>query len=99
MNNHKISIKEIRLQPGDKVTKAFVDIALDDVTVRDFRVCQHNGGRPYVRAPFTSYRNRQGEVSFNQIVDLPEEVKGQVDTLILSVFYREQEQANAEKRK
>jgi hypothetical protein len=86
-----ISILHIRLLPGLKSTRAFVDIEIDGITLRDFRVMQ-NGGRPYVKAPFQTYKNSVGEIQFRQIIDLPDEVRGRVDTLILSAFYREKEQ-------
>lgn len=88
-----IKVKEIRLLPGHKSTRAFCDLEIDGITVRDFRVMQ-NGGKPYVKAPFSTYRNQTGELSFRQIVDFPGEVRGRIDTAVLSAFYREQEKAN-----
>lgn len=83
-----IQVLEIRLFPGHKTTKAFCDIKIGDITVRDFRIMQ-NGGRPYVKAPFQTYKNNAGEIQFRQIIDFPDEVRGQIDTAILSTFYRE----------
>jgi DNA-binding cell septation regulator SpoVG len=94
----EIRVLDIRLLPGSKVTRAFVDICLGDIVIRDFRVMQ-NGGRPYIKAPFQTYKNSAGAIQFRQIIDLPDEVRGQVDTLILSTFYREKEKEDAEKRK
>jgi DNA-binding cell septation regulator SpoVG len=86
----KIEVLSVRLFPGHKTTRAFIDIRLDDVVIKDFRVVQ-NGGKPHVKAPFTTYKNHNGELCFRQIIDLPDEVRGQVDTLILCAFYREKE--------
>lgn len=86
----EIRILDVRLLPGNKTTRAFIDIRLDDVVIKDFRVIQ-NGGKPHVRVPFTTYKNQNGELCFRQIIDLPDEVRGQVDTAILSAFYRMKE--------
>lgn len=86
-----ISVLEIRMLPGHKSTRAFVDVQIDAITIRDFRVMQNNGGKPYVRAPFSTYKNQTGELNFRQIIELPAEVRGQVDNEILMAFYREME--------
>ena len=86
-----IYVLELRMLPGDKTTRAFVDVRLDDIVVRDFRVMQ-NGGKPYVRAPFQTYKNSVGEIQFRQIIDLPGEVRSQVDMAILGAFYRKKEE-------
>jgi len=89
----KIEVLSVRLFPGHKTTRAFIDIRLDDVVIKDFRVIQ-NGGKPYVKAPFTTYKNQNGELCFRQIIDFPDEVRGRIDAAILSAFYREKEQVH-----
>ena len=86
----KIEVLSIRLFPGHKTTRAFIDIQLDDMVIRDFRIVQ-NGGKPHVKAPFTTYKKQNGELCFRQIIDFPEEVRGRIDNAILSAFYREME--------
>ena len=86
----EIRISELRFLASHKPTRAFCDVEICGITIRDFRIMQ-NGGRPYVKAPFQTYKNHAGEIQFRQIIDLPEEVRGQVDSLILSAFYREKE--------
>ena len=86
----EIQVLDIRILPGDRPLKAFADVRFDEILIRDFRVLQSNG-RPYVKAPFQTYKNTVGEIQFQQIIDLPVEVRGQVDTAILSAFYREKE--------
>ena len=86
----EIQVLDVRILPGDRPLKAFADVRLDEILIRDFRVLQSNG-RPYVKAPFQTYKNTVGEIQFRQIIDLPVEVRGQVDTAILSAFYREKE--------
>lgn len=94
----KIEVLKVHVLPGDKSTRAFCDVLIrdaeiGDIVIHDFRVIQGNR-RAYVRAPFTTYKTQTGELGFRQIVDLPDEVRGQVDTLILSAFYREKEKVN-----
>lgn len=59
---------------------------------------QNGSGRPYVKAPFQTYKNSAGEIQFRQIVDLPDEVRGQVDTMILAAFYREKGTPHAKEK-
>ena len=90
-----VKVVEIRKPRKPGPLRAFVDVRLGNLLVRDFRVIQDNGGRPYVKLPFCTYKNESGELCFRQIIDLPDEVRGQVDTAILSAFYREKEKSNA----
>ena len=87
----EVRVIEIRPTRKPGPLRAFADLKFGNLLVRDFRVMQDNGGRPYVKAPFSTYKNKNSELCFRQIVDLPDEVRGQVDTAILSAFYREKE--------
>lgn len=80
-----IQIVEIRLHHEGKI-KAFVDIKLGEITIRDFRVMQDNG-KPYVKVPFVTYKDRKGQIRFRPIIDLPAMVRGQIDNVILSEYY------------
>ena len=86
-------VLEVRLLPGGKATRAFADLEIDGITIRDFRVVDAKG-KPCVKAPFSTYRNQTGELCFRQIVDFPAEVRGRIDNAILSAFYRKKEQVN-----
>jgi len=86
-----VKVIEIRKTRKPGPLRAFVDVRLGNLLVKDFRVMQDNGGRPYVKAPFSTYKNKNGELCFRQIIDFPDEVRGQVDAAILSAFYREKE--------
>ena len=88
-----IRILDLRPMPGGRALKAFADILINDIRVNDFRILQTNG-RVYVKAPFTTYKNKTGEIAFRQIVDLPGEVRSRIDTAILSEFYRKMEKEN-----
>jgi DNA-binding cell septation regulator SpoVG len=83
----KIRVLDIRLLPGNKATRGFADVRLDDIVIRDFRIYQTNG-KPSVRNPFTAYRDHGGNLSFRQILDLPSDVQVEVNSLILSEYFR-----------
>ena len=82
-----IQVLEIRVQPGNKSTRAFCDVRLGDITIRDFRVYQTNG-KPAVRNPFNSYKDRQGNLTFREIISLPPTVQTEAHTLILNEYFR-----------
>ena len=83
---------------ADTMFFVFYKKILDKYFVICYIICQvmQNGGRPYVKAPFQTYKNVSAEIQFRQIIDLPDEVRGQVDTAILSEFYRIKEQWGGE---
>lgn len=92
-----IEVLEIRLLPGHKSTRAFVDLEIDGITVRDFRVYQTNG-KPSVRNPFTVYKDVDGNLKFRQLVTLPSNVEAEVHSMILSEYFRRlKEQRNDER--
>ncbi len=89
-----VKVVEIRKTRKPGPLRAFADIEIGDVVIKDFRVMQDNG-RPYVKAPFSTYRDKDGEMKFRQIVILPDELRGRIDNLILSEYYlREKERQN-----
>lgn len=83
----EIRVLDIRLLPGNKATRAFVDMAIDGITVRDFRIYQTNG-KHSVRNPFSTYKDYEGNLIFREIVSLPPEVQAEAHALILSEFFR-----------
>ena len=85
----EVKVLEIRvLPPGTKSMRAFADVQLGDLRLKDFRVIQENGGKPYVMAPFITYKDKTGQLKFRQIIDLPAEARGQIDVAILNAFYQ-----------
>jgi len=86
-----IEIIDLRLLPGNRPLKAFCDVRVNDIIIKDFRILQDNG-RPYVKAPFVTYKNKVGTLRFRQIIDLPGEVRTRINNMILSEYYREKEQ-------
>jgi DNA-binding cell septation regulator SpoVG len=87
-----IKVLEIRtLHSNAKSLRAFVDVQIGDLILKDFRILEENGGKSYVKAPFTTYKDKTGQLRFRQIIDLPAEVRGRIDNMILSEYYREKE--------
>lgn len=82
-----IQVLEIRILPGNKTTRAFCDLRLGDITIRDFRVYQTNG-KPAVRNPFSTYKDHEGNLTFREIVSLPSTVQTEAYALILSEYFR-----------
>ena len=90
----EIEIVDLRLTKSRKSLKAFVDVRLGSITVRDFRVVKEDGKSPYVKVPFSTYKDQEGQLKFRPIVILPEEVRGEVDLAILNAYRREKEQGD-----
>jgi hypothetical protein len=82
-----VRIVEIRQTRKPGPLRAFVDIGIEGLLLKDFRVYQSNG-KPSVRNPFVSYKNKNGELTFRQIVDLPPVVQAEVNALILEAYFR-----------
>jgi len=83
----RIEILEIRFMKGDKATRGFADIRIDDITVKDFRIYQTNG-KPTVRNPFSTYKDSDGTLKFRETISLPPNVKAEVDALIITEYFR-----------
>jgi len=82
-----VRVLSIRLLPGSKATRAFADVEIGGISIRDFRVYQTNG-KPSVRNPFTAYKDHEGNLLFREIITLPPNVKAEADALILSEYFR-----------
>jgi DNA-binding cell septation regulator SpoVG len=93
-----IRVIDIRLSPiRGKPIRAFVDVLFGGLVLRDFRVMQDNGGKPYVKAPFTTYKDKTGRLKFRQLIALPPNLRGQVDVTILDAFYRQEKERQDDK--
>jgi len=93
-------VKVIEIRPVQKPGpfRAFADIEIDGLLLRDFRIYQMNG-KPSIRNPFVSYKNKDGELTFRQIIDLPPMVQAEVNATILKAYFRRtKEQAHGQSR-
>ena len=93
-----VKVIEIRRTRRPGPLRAFADVRLGNLLVKDFRVMQDNGGQPYVKAPFTTYKDKTGQLKFRQIIDLPREVRGQVDVAILNAYYLREKERQDDKQ-
>jgi hypothetical protein len=91
----RVKVLNVRLLPAGKPLKAFIDLGLDEILIRDFRVVQEDGKRPHVKVPFLTYRDSTGQLRFRSIVILPDEVKGEVDLAVLNAYRGEKERKNS----
>ena len=90
-----IIINEIRLQSGDKSLKAFCDVEINGITVRDLRIIKEPNKRAWVASPQASWRDKTtGSIKYKTLITFPDEMKGELDRLILNSYHREMEKAN-----
>ena len=82
----KIEVLEIRPLNGERPLKAFIDIKLDGLIIREFRLIKENGKRPWIASPQISWKDIDGVVKYKTVVTLPDEVKGAIDLAILQAF-------------
>ncbi len=92
-----IEVLEIRLLLGHKATRAFIDIRIGEILIRDFRIYQTNG-KPSVRNPFTTYKDGDGNLKFRQLLDLPSNVQAEVNAMILSEYFRRLKEQDHERQ-
>ena len=88
----EVEILDIRLIRSNKPLKAFADVRLGGITIRDFRVMKEDGKPPHVKVPFSTYKGPDGQLRFRPIIILPDEVRGEVELAILNAYRREKEQ-------
>jgi DNA-binding cell septation regulator SpoVG len=90
-----IKILELRLMSGDKPLRGFIDIQVGDWIIREWRVIKENGKRPWVASPQISWKDQDGQIKYKTVITLPDELKGEIDRVILNRFNRETEQKDA----
>jgi len=85
----KAEVIDIRFTKSSRTTRAFADIFIEGITIRDFRICQKkDDGKPSVRNPFTTIKDADGVIRFRQLINLPPNVEAEVDALILGEYFR-----------
>ena len=84
--------------PPSKVTRAFVDIEWNGVTIRDLRIMKQGETRASVACPQISFRNpATGSIEFKTLITFPDQIKGEIDATILSAWLAEREKNNESK--
>lgn len=93
-----IQVIELRLLPGDRPLKAFCDVKLNGMVIREFRIIKENDKRPWIVSPQISWKDQSGQIKYKTVVTLPGEVKGQIDFAILKRFTEEMEKEDEKAR-
>ena len=70
--------------------RAFADINVDGLIIRDFRVIKENGKRAWVAPPQASWKEDSGNIRYKTIITFPEELKEQIDRVILDRFWEQE---------
>jgi DNA-binding cell septation regulator SpoVG len=85
-----------RKEENGKPLKAFVDVELDGgIVVREFRIIQEPNKRPWIACPQMTWKDPEtGLIRYKTIVTFPNQLKGDIDLLILSTWNREKEKAS-----
>lgn len=91
----EIKIIDLKLIRGDKPLKALVAIEVGGIIIRDIRVVKENGRRPVVLAPQNSWKGDDGQIRYRTVVTFPDEMKGEIDLVVLKKYLGELEKHNA----
>ncbi len=86
----KFEIIKIRIVKDPKSTLAFVDVRIDGIEIRDFRIMT-DGKSPYVRTPFSTYKDKTGKLNFRSIIFFSGEDEWQIHAAILERYRQEKE--------
>jgi DNA-binding cell septation regulator SpoVG len=90
-HNEEIKVLELRFMNGDKALKAFADIQVNGWVIREFRLIKENGKRLWVAPPQLSWKAPDGHIQYKTIITFPDDVKGEIDRVILNRFTEELE--------
>jgi len=90
----EVKILDVRLQNNGKPLKAFVDIEFNGLVIRDFRIIQQPGQKAYIVSPQTTWKGPQGKSNFKSIISMPNDIKWQVESAILTEFQKAKEGSN-----
>lgn len=89
------------LPENGKPLKAFADVELSNgMIIREFRVIQDPGKRAWIACPQISWRDSEsGEIKYRTVITLPDQIKGEIDLLILNAWIREREKSGGSLRR
>lgn len=94
-NGCEIHVLNLHLQNNGKNLKAFADINIDGLIVRDFRVLQSPGQKAYVVSPQVSWRSPGGQIRYKTLIVMPNGTRWQVESSILSAYSQAVQRAGA----
>ncbi len=82
----RIEVVRIVRLPGSYPLKGFIDVALGDLIIRNWRIVQKPGERIQVLYPQTSYRESKGTIRYRALLSCLTEIKQRIDVVILSAW-------------
>ncbi len=89
-----IRIIDIRLIDNGKPLKAFADVLVNGIEIRDFRVIQEPKCKAYVISPQTAWKGHQGKPNFKPIISMPSAIKWQIESAILVEYQKAKGKGN-----
>ena len=89
-----LKVLQIRHSKNNSPLKAFADVLVSDIEIRDFRIIQHPGDKAYVAVPQTSWRGQGGKIQYKTLITMSDELKWQIESAILAEYQRAKEKTN-----
>ena len=86
-----IEVLDIRILNGDRSLRAFADVKINNWIIREWRIIQEAGKRPLIVSPQVSWKNPAGNIQYKTIITVPDEIKGELDRIILNRYIEETE--------
>jgi DNA-binding cell septation regulator SpoVG len=83
-----IEILEIRPSAKPGTIKAFVDVGVGGVTLRDCKVVMQDGQKSWVAMPSSSWTGSDGKVRWRQLVELSPALRDRVSEAVLEAWGR-----------
>ena len=86
MNNPTVTVRDLRVLPSSPGNlKAYADIVLDGITIREIRIVQEQGRAPFVQPPLkkTEY---QGVTVWRPQISWSESHQKAVQSVVLAVY-------------
>jgi DNA-binding cell septation regulator SpoVG len=86
MNTPTITVRDLRVLPNSPGNlKAYADIVLDGITIREVRIVQEQGRSPFVQAPLkkTDY---QGVTVWRPLITWSDAHQKAIQSLVLAVY-------------
>lgn len=81
-----MDIKVNKVTPMTKGNlRAFVEVQVGEIIIRDCRVVQQPGQNPWVSMPARSYE-KDGKTQWISLVEMPRELKAKVEQVVLEAL-------------
>lgn len=80
-----LNIKEVN-NAGN--LKAFVDLALDSVEIRSFKIVKEEGKDAWISLPQTQYKDKDGKTKYFNLINVSNDQKEQIKNTVLKAWGR-----------